>query len=221
MIGRLEKRVKKDDAWAMTNLAWAYLQGGKGLRKDEAKALELLNSAAGFGSADAIRILGEWTLLGQSGLIPDRTKAKAYFESAAMKGDVPSRFNLAALLAKEDNIDLAIKHWHLSAAAGCENSMKRLWECFFNGRLSKPDLEKALRAHKAASDEMNSEERERHAASREALAGNDALLNDIYVSYYLGFINAKELKVALKNHRAGNLGAVEALLNKKVPANYR
>ena len=44
---------------------------------------------------------------------------------------------------------------------------------------------------------------------------------DIYVSYYLGFINAKELKVALKNHRAGNLGAVEALLNKKVPANYR
>ena len=66
---------------------------------------------------------------------------------------------------------------------------------------------------------MNSEERERCDASQEAFAGNDTQLNNIYVSYYLGFINSKELTVALKYHRAGNLRAVEALLNKKVPAN--
>ena len=123
------------------------------------------------------------------------------------------------MLLEEGNIDLGMKHWQLTAEAGCDNSMKDLWDCFSKGRLSKPDLEKALRAHKAACDEMNSEERERLTAYEEAFAGNDTLLNNIYVSYYLGFINSKELKVAVKYHRAGNLRAVEALLNKKVPAN--
>jgi hypothetical protein len=54
--------------------------------------------------------------------------------------------------------------------------------------LSKPELEKTLRAHKAASDEMNSEKRERCDACNEAKAGNDGLLNNIYAGYYLGFV---------------------------------
>ena len=214
LIGRVEERIKKKDTRAMVQLAWTYRKGNCGLRKNEVKAVELFDRAADLGCVDAIAILGRGF-----GFIKDEVTDKYNIEEAVMKGDIVSHYYLAAVLEKEGNIDLAIKHLHLAAAAGHDRSMKCLWECFSKGKLSKTDLEKALRAHKAATDEMNSEERERHAASREAKAGNDVLLNNIYASYYLGFMNAKELNVALKNHRAGNLRAVEALLNKKVPAN--
>ena len=136
-----------------------------------------------------------------------------YFEDAASKGDIWSRYRLAELSAREGKNDLAVKHYHLAAAAGSENATKCLWCCFNQNVLSKTDLEKALRAHKAASDEMNSEERKRFAAYEEAIAGNDRLLKLIYTGYYNAFINAKELKKALKAHQAGNRRGVEALLN--------
>ena len=123
------------------------------------------------------------------------------------------------ILEGEGEIELAIKHWHLAAAAGYDNSMERLWQCFYKGQLSKPDLEKALRAHKAANDEMNSEERQRFAAYEEAVVGNDEPLKKIYKGYYLGFINAKELKKVLKAHRAGDRRAVATLLENKIRAN--
>ena len=41
------------------------------------------------------------------------------------------------------------------------------------------------------------------------------MLKIIYESYYGGYINAKELKAALKAHRAGDLRAVERLLESK------
>ena len=132
-----------------------------------------------------------------------------------MKGHVFSRGAIAALLANEGEIELAIKHWHLSAAAGCDNSMKYLWKCFSEGRLNKSDLEKTLRAHKATCDEMNSEERKRYDAYEEAKAGNDERLTLIYQSYYFGYLNAKELKVSLKAYRAGDWRAVEILLANK------
>ena len=66
---------------------------------------------------------------------------------------------------------------------------------------------------------MNSEERERYDAYREAQAGNDELLKKIYSSYYFGVINAKELKVALKAYQAGDFSAVATLLENKIRAN--
>ena len=213
-----DKRVFKDDTRAMINLAGMYLHGLGGLRKNNKKFVELLNRAAGLGSAEAIGQLGAAAANGWLDSTSDtcNTKAKEYLENAAKKGDVHSRHNLGNVLEGEGNFELAIKHWHLAAAAGDEQSMKYLWECFSEGRLSKADLEKALRAHKAACDEMNSEERERYDASQDAEAGNDELLTLIYQSYYFGYLNAKELKVALKAHRTGDFRAVQMLLKSKV-----
>ena len=81
--------------------------------------------------------------------------------------------------------------------------MKQVWQLFSDGKLSKADLEKILRLHHAACDEMDSGDRQRSDAFEKALAGNDDLLKDIYGGYYDGFINSKQLERALKMHRNG------------------
>ena len=216
LISRYEERIGKDDTRAMVQLG-KMLRGDRADgKKDEAKAFELFHRAADLGSAEAVGQLGTWALNGCSDSIPDRTKTKEYFEKAAVRGDVLFRATLASLLAEEENYDLAIKHWHLAAAAGAVLSMKSLWQCFSKGKLSKPDLEKALRAHKAALDEINSEDRKRFAAWRDAEAGTDKLLKTIYNMYYLGHLNAKELEVALKAHRSNDWGEVEPQLKTKI-----
>ena len=70
---------------------------------------------------------------------------------------------------------------------------------------------------------MNSEERERLVAWKEAQAGDDDALKAIYVHYYLGFMTAKELKVALKVHGSGDIGQLKSFLSKcrqKASASY-
>ena len=218
MISSYEERSGKGDIRAIVNLAGVYVKGDRGLRKNNEKAFELLNRAADLGSVDAIAILGNILSFGHFDVTIDRSIGKEYLEDAVAKGHLLSRHRLAILLAQEDNYDLAIKHWHLGAAAGCDDSVKNLWKCFYKRMLSKQDLEKVLRAHKAACDEMNSEERERYDASQEALAGNDELLIRSYASYYRGYINAKELKKALKAHADGDRMAVETFLANKIRA---
>ena len=216
LMSRYEKRVDKGDTQAMLNLGGKYKDGISGLRKNDEKTLELFQMAADLGSAEAIGQLGLLAMDKEFTSVPNKTKAMEYFENAAAKGHILSHDIIAIILRKEGNIDLAIKHWHLAAAAGHDDSTKCLWGCFNKGTLSKPDLEKALRAHKAALDEMNSEERERFAAWRDAEAGNDDLLKAIYDMYYLGHINAKELQVLLKAHRSKDWGKVGTQLKIKI-----
>ena len=218
LISRFEKRIKKGDTQAMLNLAFKFKDGTSGIRKNDEKALELFHRAADLGFAEAIGQLGYWAMNGSLDSIPDKAKAKQYIEDAVVKGSITSRNNLAVLLADEGEIELAIKHWHLAAAAGEDLSMKALWKCFNKGKLSKPDLVKAMRAYKTASDEMNSEERKRFASHKKAKAGNDELLKAIYTLYYAGFINAKELKRALQAHRSGDRKGVAMLIKDKILA---
>jgi TPR repeat protein len=214
LISRHEKRVNKGDTGAMIRLAGWYMKGKHGLRKNDEKAIKLFQMAADLGSAEAIGQLGNLAIDGQFPSVP--TKAKECIENAAVKGHVLSRACLAALFMREGSSDLAIKHFQLAAAAGNNDSIKFLWKYFYSGQLSKPDLEKALRAHKVATDEMNSEERERYDAYNEAKAGNDEFLKAIYDMYYLGHINAKELEVALKAHRSKDWGEVGTQLKIKI-----
>lgn len=99
----------KDDTSAVINLARMYTDGGHVLREDDAKASELFKRAADLGSAEAIGELAVWQNGRFDYSVPDRTTAKN-IEDAARKGDVPSCYNLAAVLAREDNYDLVIKH---------------------------------------------------------------------------------------------------------------
>jgi len=197
LIKRYEERVEKGDLTAMVNLAAKYRDGQDGLARDEAKALELLQRAADLGCPEAIMKLGCFFFDGELGLVKAQEIALVCIEDAAKKGNVISRHLLGCIVEDLQQHDLAIRHFKLAAGAGDEKSTKRLWHYFSLDKLDKAELEATLRAHHAARDEMNSEERERYAAWKEAEAGDDEILKLIYSYYYEGLMTAKELKKAL------------------------
>jgi TPR repeat protein len=213
-IKRYEERVEKGDTRAMMNLWKMYRDGQEGLARDEAKALELLHRAADLGSPHALVNLGWDFLFGELGLTKDVVKGRAYMEDAAKKGNVISRFILGSIAENQRQNNLAIRHYKLAAAAGDKGATKSLWDYFSSDKLTKAALEETLRAHHAACDEMNSVERERYEAWQEAKAGNDDTLKQFYEDYYEGLITAKELNMALKAHRSGDIGRTVAILLK-------
>ena len=94
------------------------------------------------------------------GVERDLTRAKYYYELAAMGGDVSARHNLGCMEWNAGNKQRAVKHWMISAGAGHDESLNAIRECFNNGDATKEDFERALRAHKEANDEMTSDQRE-------------------------------------------------------------
>ena len=83
-----------------------------------------------------------------------------------MGGDVDARHNLGVNEQRAGNIDRAVKHWMISAGAGYDKSLKEIRATYMKGNVTKEEFEKALRAHKGATDEMRSDQRETAAASR-------------------------------------------------------
>jgi len=201
MIEMLESRVEKGDPKAMVILSKMHREGLCGLPRDEAKALELMRRSADLGFPEAIRRLGYYVMVGELGAIQDKEKAKLYMEDAAKRGDVCARYYLGEIGEFYQQHELALKHYKLAAAAGDEDAMKRVWKYFPSDKLTKAELEETLRAHHAACEEMNSVDRERYEAYKEAMAGSDIILKDIYALYYDGLMDAKELKKKLKAYR--------------------
>ena len=198
-----EEQMRKGDGKAAYNLALKYRDGDteKRIPQDEAKSLELLHHAADdLGFSPAMATLGGMYLGGEDVAAVDETKGRKYLEDATKIGNVRARFILGGIESEEGNIDIAVRHWKLAAAAGEEFSVKMLWKCFSKGALEKSELEKTLRAHKEACDSMNSEERERCALLKKAVADNNISLTSILRSYYKGEIKAKELNEVLKAH---------------------
>ena len=215
---QFEERVRKGDAEAAYSLAFKYRDGDarKNIPKDEARYLELLHHAVDdLGHLMAMAELGQFYFYGEARVTKDKARGRMYLEDAVKMGNVRARYILGCIEDKEENIDLAILHWKVAAAAGEKHSMKVLWKCFSKGALEKADLEETLRAHKEACDTMNSEERERYALWTKAKAENDERLTIFYQGYYSRYLNAKELKVALIAYRAGDWRAVEILLASK------
>ena len=198
---RFEERVRKGDAKAAYSLAFKYRDGDarKNIPKDKVKSLELLHHAADdLSSLNAMAELGHMYFYGKAGVTKDKVRGRKHLEDAVKMGNVHARYILGCIEDKEENIDLAILHWKVAAAAGEKHSMKVLWKCFSKGTLEKANLEETLRAHKEACDTMNSEERERYALWTKAEADEDDLLEKILISYYRGEIKAKELNIALE-----------------------
>ena len=129
--------------------------------------------------------------------------------------DIPARFHLGVYWTKSGHCKTAVRHFRLAAAAGFDDAVQELWKCFHKGKLSKPDLEEALREHQQASDEMKSEERERYRALENALDGDDQILTKFYSSYYQGELSSKELNRALEAYKSNSsevdLGVVRML----------
>ena len=154
----LQKRVEADDANAMHNLACYYRDAEMGLPQDYGKALELWLRGAELENKESQCSIADAYRQGQ-GVERDMGKAKHYWELAAVGGDVVSRYNLGMLEASIGSLDRAMKHFMISAGAGCDDSLNQIREYFMHGAATKDDFEKALRAHKEAADEMKSDQR--------------------------------------------------------------
>ena len=63
-------------------------------------------------------------------------------------GCVGARFNLGILEACEGNLEIAVKHFIISAKSECDKSLQKVKEGFMIGAATKEDFEKAFRAHK-------------------------------------------------------------------------
>lgn len=86
-------------------------------------------------------------------------------ELAAMRGDAPSRHNLATYeLRERNNLERSLKHLMIAAGCGFDESLDTIKRLFMMGRVSKDDYETALRAHKDAMDAITSDQRSSAAA---------------------------------------------------------
>ena len=160
---RLDRRIALGDADAMNNLGMYYQYGLVGLPKDEVRAHELFRRAADLGSHYSQCNIGTSYSIGTPLVVRDVAKAKEFWTKAAMGGVVQARTFLGNQEYREGNAALAVKHWRISAAMGCEDSVNKLICCFENGAgcISHEDLAKSLQAKGMMCIEIRSEERDR------------------------------------------------------------
>jgi len=162
-VERIKKRADCGDADAIHQLAYKYHRGTTGMQQDNDKAMELWLRAGELGCLEAYGSIADSCLNGE-GVARDMKKAKHYYELAAMGGQIDARHNLGVLEAQAGNLERAMKHYMIAAAAGCDDSLKVVRAAFMNRLATKDDFEEALRAHKEASDEVKSDQREAAAA---------------------------------------------------------
>ena len=147
------KRVKANDPVAIFQLgAEKYREG------DYQSAFEYWSKAAELGDSQAQWRLGDMYHCGE-GIEKDKRKEIYHLEEAAIGGHPAARHNLGAQEYCNGNMERAVKHWIIAAGQGLDESIKALMDAFKGGFVSKEELAAALRAQKAAIDEMNSAQR--------------------------------------------------------------
>ncbi|KAL7527416.1 hypothetical protein ACHAXR_001952 [Thalassiosira sp. AJA248-18] len=157
-IKRIEKRVEAGDTNAMRTLGFRYLRGD-GLPQDFNKAWELWHQAVKLGGITTHCDIGSLYFNGE-GVEKDVKKAKYHCELGAMGGDRIARYNLGIVERDKGNMNRAMKHFVISAGFGDDESLEKIKDAFSDGHVTKDDFEKALRAHKEAEDEMQSDQRD-------------------------------------------------------------
>ena len=164
------KRVEANDAEAINQLASRYYRGDKGFLQDYEKANELWLRAGELGCGKSYHNVANSYCYGE-GAENDMKKAKHYYKLAAMGGNVDARYNLAGIEGNAGNINRAMRHFIIAAGAGDDGSLVEIRKGYMKGHVTKNDFEKALRAHKAANDEVKSDQRDAAAAALSASRG--------------------------------------------------
>ena len=149
------KRVEVNDPVSICLLANSYRHGRGGLQQDHARAIELYVRAAELGSSKAHSYLGDFFYKGG-----DLKKAKFYNEAAAMAGFEEARNNIGTMEAQSGNMERAVKHWMISASAGCYQSMKNMLIASEDGLVSRESIDSTLTAYNNSCKEMRSEGRD-------------------------------------------------------------
>jgi len=153
---RRMKRLEANDPIALN------LMGTKRYREGDCDAaIEYWSKAAKLGDVDSHHQLGilYWKK-GDAVGTDEEEKAVYHFEKAAIGGHPGSRLKLAAHEMITGNQNKAVKHFIIAANLGSDLAMKGLWTHYFEGIITKEDLDATLRAHQAAIDATKSPQRE-------------------------------------------------------------
>jgi TPR repeat protein len=156
-VEEIMKRVEANDPASMCVLGSNYYHGLHGLNQDREKALELYARAAALGSSDAHFQSGAIYDIGG-----DSKKSKFHYEATAMAGHELARNALGRIEFKSGNIERAVKHWTIAAAAGGYQSMHKLITFFEKGSsfVSRESIDTTLTAYNNYCAEMRSEARD-------------------------------------------------------------
>jgi TPR repeat protein len=168
-VRQLEVRASKGDCTACGMLGNAFDKGFLGVNKNEMKALHYYILAVEFGSGLVCGSIGKILEEGE-GVPVDTGKAALFYRAGALRGDVVSRHMLGDLEYDHfGNHELAIRHWKIAAAAGCQPSLTRLRNIYnANGKkpgkefIAKDELDSIYRMGHEAQQDIKSEEREKH-----------------------------------------------------------
>ena len=170
-LKKTEKRLKHGDSDAFYMLGAYYFAGKPPLKQNHKKGLEMMNEAAKLGSKVAHYSLGMTYACGERGVEKNDERAFYHFRLAAIGGVLEARHVLGQAIRRGDP-NLAYKHFLIAAEAAHDESLNEIKTGYAKGHVEKDAFEKALRAHKAARDEVTSEPREKAAEYRRHNSGN-------------------------------------------------
>eukprot|EP00984_Skeletonema_dohrnii_P029631 scaffold20393_cov127-Skeletonema_dohrnii-CCMP3373.AAC.2 len=118
-----------------------------------------MNQAAELGLEMAHHSLGMAYAHGDEGVEKNEKKALYHCRLAAIGGLLEARHVLGQWCLQRDP-NMAYKHFLIAAEAGHDESLKEVKTGYAEGHVEKDVFEKALRAHKAAKNEVKSEQRD-------------------------------------------------------------
>ena len=176
-LARVQKRVDARDPAAMKYLADGYHKARWGLQQDVPRAIELWTEAARLGDLDAHHFLGYRYYYGD-GVEEDEARGIRYLQYAAIEGNPLSRHLLGVHEYREnENHELAIEHFMISAKMGYEISLNGIKDMFMKGHATKAHYAAALRGYQNASEEARSPQREEAKAVFNKAVCNKAAFN--------------------------------------------
>jgi TPR repeat protein len=157
----VKKRMEVNDPESFACMAHILMEGTYGQKRDEEKALSLMEKGAELGSLGAMAGLGNAYVNGAFGLQKDIRKGKRYLEDAAIKGNVEARYTLACMDNTKETVSRGVKHFIIGARSGHKPSLDAVKKAFNMGYATKVEYEDTLRAYHESQNATKTDERER------------------------------------------------------------
>jgi TPR repeat protein len=121
---------EQNNATAQVNLGAMYADG-RGVERDLRRAMALYTLAVEQDSAEAFVAIGLLYEIGGPGIMPDLSKAAAYYLEAANRGSIDGMFNLAEKYERGQGLPRDMKMalaWYISAANAGDREARTAYE---------------------------------------------------------------------------------------------
>ncbi|KAL7536808.1 hypothetical protein ACHAWF_005564 [Thalassiosira exigua] len=154
----IKRRVEVNDPNIIDFLGNCFSLGVHGFPQNSKRAAELWLRVGELGCAASYCNLGTAYARGHS-VKKNALRARHYYELASMGGSVVARRNLGLAELQAGRASRAMKHFVISARAGCVYSMKRARQGFLDGHVTRIAYERTLSSHIETAGEMRSDRR--------------------------------------------------------------